>query len=177
MILPMAMGPNLFVRAGKFLSAFFKAPFQYLQAIFTRDFARHTTVLLFMQHLDSTLRIKKGRLTKMKTTCEEGPKPSAFIPRAAELAQKYEGIVQGKSFVGFPETLMGIPSTAHILGGAVMGKDPSEGVIDADNRVFGYQNMYVCDGSMISANPGVNPSLSITAISERAISKVPASSF
>ncbi len=60
-----------------------------------------------------------------------------------------------------------------ILGGAIMGKDKSEGVIDKDNRVFGYENMYICDGSMISANPGVNPSLSITAISERAMSKIP----
>lgn len=53
-----------------------------------------------------------------------------------------------------------------------MGKDSSEGVIDKDNRVFGYENMYVCDGSMISANPGVNPSLSIMALSERAMSKI-----
>ena len=68
---------------------------------------------------------------------------------------------------------MGIPSTAHILGGAVMGKDSAEGVIDKNNRVFGYENMLVCDGAMISANPGVNPSLSITAISERAMSLIP----
>ena len=54
-----------------------------------------------------------------------------------------------------------------------MGKNPSEGVIDKDNRVFGYQNMLICDGSMISANPGVNPSLTITALTERAMSKIP----
>ena len=54
-----------------------------------------------------------------------------------------------------------------------MGKDQSEGVIDKNNKVFGYKNMYVCDGSMISANPGVNPSLSITAITELAMSKIP----
>ena len=53
-----------------------------------------------------------------------------------------------------------------------MGKDEQTGVIDKDNKVFGYANMYVCDGSMISANPGVNPSLSITAIAERAMSKI-----
>ena len=55
-----------------------------------------------------------------------------------------------------------------------MGENAQEGVIDRDNRVFGYQSMYICDGSMISANPGVNPSLTITALSERAMSKVPA---
>jgi cholesterol oxidase len=54
-----------------------------------------------------------------------------------------------------------------------MGKDEKHGVIDKENKVFGYQNMLVCDGSMISANPGVNPSLSITAISELAMTKIP----
>ena len=53
-----------------------------------------------------------------------------------------------------------------------MGDSPETGVIDAQNRVYGYQNMLVCDGSMISANPGVNPALSITAISERAMESV-----
>ena len=71
------------------------------------------------------------------------------------------------------ETLFGIPTTAHILGGACMGNNAQEGVIDKDNFVFNYKNMMVCDGAMISANPGVNPSLSITAISERAMSKIP----
>jgi cholesterol oxidase len=53
-----------------------------------------------------------------------------------------------------------------------MGKDRNEGVVDKDNRVFGYLNMYICEGSMISANPGVNPSLTITALTERAMSKI-----
>ena len=83
--------------------------------------------------------------------------------------------MNGKPYVLLSESLLGIPTTAHILGGAVMGKDSSEGVIDTDNRVFGYKNMYVCDGSMISANPGVNPSLTICALSERAMKGIPQS--
>ena len=71
------------------------------------------------------------------------------------------------------ETITGIPSTAHVLGGAVMGKNKEEGVIDAENRIFGYQNLFVIDGSMISANLGVNPSLTITAIAEHAMSLIP----
>lgn len=71
------------------------------------------------------------------------------------------------------ETIAGIPSTAHILGGAVMGENTSEGVIDKNNCIFGYKNLYIVDGSMISANPGVNPSLSITAIAERAMDQIP----
>ena len=71
------------------------------------------------------------------------------------------------------EAILGTPLTAHILGGCVIGRDASEGVIDTDHRVFGYQNLYVCDGSAISANPGVNPALTITAMTERVMSKIP----
>ena len=81
--------------------------------------------------------------------------------------------MNGKTIVLLTETIFGIPTTAHILGGAVMGDNSQEGVINPDNQVFGYQNMYICDGSAISANPGVNPSLTITAIAERAMSKIP----
>ena len=71
------------------------------------------------------------------------------------------------------EAILGTPLTAHILGGCVIGKDASTGVIDKDHQVFGYKNMYVCDGSAISANPGVNPALTITAMTELAMSKLP----
>jgi len=81
-------------------------------------------------------------------------------------------LVNGIPFANFIDVLLGTPTTAHILGGAVMGKDIASGVIDKNNEVFGYKNMLVCDGSMISANPGVNPSLSITAITEHAMSKI-----
>jgi cholesterol oxidase len=172
--LPMVSGGNGFIRLLKLFFIILSSPLQYARAVFLKNYASKTTILLFMQTLDSTLRIKRGRLTKMKTVKEDGPAPSAFIPEAQMLAKKYERIVNGKSFVSFADTLLGNPTTAHILGGAVMGSDPAEGVIDKDNRVFGYQNMFVCDGSMISANPGVNPALSITAISERAMSRVPA---
>ncbi len=70
------------------------------------------------------------------------------------------------------ETLFGIPANAHILGGACIGKDDTKAVIDKNNMVFNCHNMMICYGSMISANPGVNPSLSITAITERAMSKI-----
>ena len=71
------------------------------------------------------------------------------------------------------EIFFNVPTTAHILGGSIMGKSSSEGVIDSQNRVFHYRYIYVCDGSMIGANLGVNPSLTITALSERAMSHVP----
>jgi len=80
--------------------------------------------------------------------------------------------VDGQPMALLTETLLGIPTTAHILGGCVMGRGPEEGVIDHRHRVFGYRNLLVCDGSAVSANPGVNPSLTITALAERAMSFV-----
>jgi cholesterol oxidase len=72
------------------------------------------------------------------------------------------------------EALLSIPTTAHILGGAVIGRDPQTGVVDRDHRVFGCQNLLVWDGAAAPANIGVNPSLTITALAERAMTTIPA---
>ena len=74
----------------------------------------------------------------------------------------------------FTEVLLDVPTTAHILGGCAMGATPEQGVIDPSNRVYGYPGLYVVDGSMIGGNLGVNPSLTITALAERAMSFIPA---
>ncbi len=171
--LPLTHGKNTIVRVSKMVTSFIKHPISYIKLYTTRDWSKSTAVLLFMQTLDSTLKFRRNSLGIMNTRIAAGKKPSAFIPQSLNLAKQYASIIKGKETVFALEPLAGIPSTAHILGGAVMGADPSKGVIDDHNRVFGYDNMYVCDGSMISANPGVNPSLSITAISERAMSKIP----
>src|SRR5215831_5591687 len=71
-----------------------------------------------------------------------------------------------------PEILFDIPGTAH-CGGCVIADSATYGVVDAQQRVFGYQNMYICDGSVIATNLGVNPSLTITALAERAMSFIP----
>ena len=172
LLAPMAHGKNIFIRLGKLLSDFVKHPIKNLKVFFVWNFAKRTQILLFMQTINSTLRFSKG-LFGMKSSMEQGPAPTAFIPETESLAKEYAQIVNGKPVTLFTETILGIPTTAHILGGCVMGKDASEGVIDSENRVFGYKNMWICDGSMISANPGVNPSLSITALAERAMSKIP----
>jgi cholesterol oxidase len=103
----------------------------------------------------------------------DGPLPTAAIPEATELAEDYAREVDG--YVGslLTETLFGIPTTAHVLGGACMGANEETGVIDHRHRVFGYEGLYVIDGSAMSANPGVNPSLTITAMAERAMAFVP----
>jgi cholesterol oxidase len=71
------------------------------------------------------------------------------------------------------EATLNVPTTAHILGGAVIGHGPEDGVVDSRQRVFGYENLMVCDGAAIPANVGVNPSLTITALAEHAMSQVP----
>jgi cholesterol oxidase len=99
--------------------------------------------------------------------------PKAFMEEATDLARRFAEKVKGVPMVMLTETILGVPTTAHILGGAVMGTDAGEGVIDAEHRVHGYEGLYVIDGSAVSANPGVNPSLTITALAERAMGKIP----
>ncbi len=169
---PMVSGKYVWQRLGKIMTEIIRHPVRFLKTYFVDDWARRTQILLFMQTLESTLRFSFG-LFGMKSTVDQGKAPTAFIPEAQEIARRYAQIAGGNPTVLLTETLLGIPTTAHILGGAVMGRNAKEGVIDADNRVFGYRHMYICDGSMISANPGVNPSLTITALSERAMSKIP----
>jgi len=169
---PLAYGKNALTRTVKIFADMIEHPVQNLKAFFVDDWSKRSQILLFMQTLDSTLRFSLGKFG-MKSNLEKGAAPTAFIPEAKALAERYAKIVNGKPTALSTETLLGIPTTAHILGGAVMGRDSSEGVIDRDNRVFGYENMYVCDGAMISANPGVNPSLTIMALTERAMSKIP----
>jgi len=86
------------------------------------------------------------------------------------LAQHTGGIAQSNVL----EALGNIPTTAHVLGGAVIGGDAASGVIDRHLHVFGYKNLLVCDGAAVPANPGVNPALTITALAEYAMAQIPA---
>ncbi|MEX1382937.1 GMC oxidoreductase, partial [Lutibacter sp.] len=169
---PMVYSKSLLIRFFGIFSVFLKQPLKMFKTIFTKNYAKRTTVLLFMQTLDSTLQLKLGKITKMKSETEDGKKPSAFISEALKLGKQFGKQVNGIPYANFTDVLLGSPTTAHILGGSVMAESIEKGVIDKNNNVFGYKNMLVCDGSVISANPGVNPSLTITAITEHAMSKI-----
>lgn len=169
---PMTYGKTVVGRILKLIWRFITHPRSWLRIYFSKDFAKESVILLFMQHLDSTLRLKRG-LLNLRTVLSTGPAPSAFMPLARELADSTAEVVDGAPFVMISEAILGTPLTAHILGGCVIGEDSSKGVIDLDHQVFGYHNLFVCDGSAISANPGVNPALTITAMTERAMSKFP----
>lgn len=165
--------------AGRFTGIFtdwLRHPIDNFKVLTTDDFARRSLVLLYMETIDSTLQLVKSRFGKLGTRVEEGMAPAANNENAFDLARRMAGIMNGKAMLVVSEALLGIPTTAHILGGACMGSNEKEGVIDVNHRVFNYHNMWICDGSTISANPGVNPSLTITALTERAMSKIPAKS-
>ena len=170
--LPLSNGKNTLTRLLTMTKQVFRFPLRYFKIYFLNSWSKSTVVLLFMQSIDSTLTFKTNFFGGIASTVGKGVKPSAYIPESIALTKKYSEIIDGVPTSFVLESIAGIPSTAHVLGGAVMGKDSSQGVINKNNEVFGYKNMYVIDGAMISANPGVNPSLSITAIAERAMAQI-----
>jgi cholesterol oxidase len=148
------------------------------QVMFPKHWSRRTIILLVMQTLDNAiaLRPRKGPFGSFWLKTEQDPERPipTFIPIANQAAEWFAKRTGGVAQSSLTEALFNIPTTAHILGGAVIAPSPEEGVVDAHQRVFGYQNLLVCDGSAIPANVGVNPSLTITALAEHAMSHIPA---
>jgi cholesterol oxidase len=168
---------NRLTRPLKFLLTAIRHPLDFARILGAYHWSRRTIILLVMQTLDNSLslRPKKNFWGGYRLTTEEDPEnPNPrFIPaanKAAELAAKYiGGVAQSSVF----EVVANVPTTAHFMGGAVIGRDADSGVVDHFNRAFGYDNLLIADGSTMPANPGVNPSLTITAIAEHAMSAVP----
>ena len=101
------------------------------------------------------------------------PQVPSYIPVGHEVARAFANKVGGVPQSAVNEVLLNIPTTAHILGGCPIGESVEKGVVDSQQRVFGYSGLWICDGSVIPANLGVNPSLTITAMTERAMSFIP----
>jgi cholesterol oxidase len=162
----------------KLLGQILRHPFRFARALWPRGWSRRTIIVLVMQTLDNAiaLRPKLKRSGQVRLQTEQDPERPipTFIPVANEatewLARRTGGVAQSSVM----EATLNIPTTAHILGGAVIGHGPEDGVVDAGQRVFGYRNLLVCDGAAVPANVGVNPSLTITALAEHAMSKIPA---
>jgi cholesterol oxidase len=166
------------------LQAVVRHPITALKLTIPRGWSERTLILLVMQTVESSLRLKPIRLgivskplrlrrrVVMQTEQDpDNPNPT-FIPAANEAAQKLADRIQGNAQSNLGEALLNMPITAHILGGAVIASDAEHGVVDAFQRAFGYERLLVCDGSVVPANPGVNPSLTITALAEHAMSAV-----
>ncbi|MGQ0622988.1 MAG: GMC oxidoreductase [Panacagrimonas sp.] len=158
------------------LMMFLRHPIKGLRFLFPFRFAVETVILLVMQTVDGHINMKLKRPWYWPfrlTMVSEGDRIPTFIPAAnrfAEVAAKATGGIGGSSLF---EIFFNVPMTAHCMGGCAIAKSPDQGVIDEQNRVFNYRNLYVVDGSTISANLGVNPSLTITALAERAMSFIP----
>ncbi len=130
-----------------------------------------------MQALDGHIEMRWKRpwfWPFQKRLVSRGQKVPTYIPEANEFAKKFAQLTGGAAMSMLPEILFDVPGTAHCIGGCTIADGPERGVVDSQHRVFGYQNLYVCDGSVIAANLGVNPSLTITALAERAMSFIPA---
>jgi cholesterol oxidase len=178
---PMVDAGTRVTRPLKMLWAILSRPLGFARLALNRQWARTTVIFLVMQTLDTKMRLTLGRnlftlFRKRMTTAPEGDASLAipsYIPIGHQVARAFAQKVGGVPQSGINEVVLNIPTTAHILGGCGIGPDASRGVIDERHRVFGYDGLYVCDGSTIPANLGVNPSLTITAMTERAMSKVP----
>jgi cholesterol oxidase len=167
-------------RPMKWIATALRHPIDFLRTLNPLGWAKRSTIILVMQNLDNSLRLVRGRrwfwpfgkgLTSRRAPDE--PAIPSYIPVANQAARHLAGQLGAFPSSSINEVVLNVPTTAHILGGAAMGTTPAEGVIDARNRVFGYDNLYVVDGSMVPGNLGVNPSLTITAMAEHAMSHVP----
>ncbi len=166
-----------------FLGALLRRPWSAVRRLlWPFGWARGLAGVLAMQSLDNHLRIRFQRrwwwpfVKGLSTDWGDGSKPPTYMPEVHRVTERLAEKLGGEPASVSPEVLLDTTTTAHILGGCPMGVDASEGVLDKDNRVFGYDGLYVVDGSMVGANLGVNPSLTITAMAERAMARVPAKS-
>jgi len=163
-----------------FIAYGLRNPYDLLKARILPDWARDGTILLIMQTVENRMHLSRGRnlFTLFRKGLVSERDKSLPIPAVIDagrqvlnmFAERVNGIPQST----INEALLNTPSTAHILGGCGIGRDETVGVVDLNHEVFNYPGMYVVDGSVIPANLGVNPSLTITAMAERAMSKIPA---
>ena len=140
-----------------------------------RRWAEQSIVVLVMQSLDNsiTTRLKRGPFGRRMTSAQGVGEPNpAYIPVADRVARDLSAAIGGQPGSSVGE-LVGVPMTAHFIGGCVIGETAEQGVIDPYQRVHGYEGLHIADGSAISANLGVNPSLTITAQAERAFALWP----
>ena len=168
-------GWNSKERRRHWVKQFIAQPSLFAKILNVHKWSERTVITLVMQNVDSSIKVfmKRGIFGNKLTSTNDSEHPNAtYIPAANEtikkVAENYGGIAAGT--VG---DLIGAPFTAHFVGGCVIGTDENSGVIDPYHRVYNYPTLHVVDGSTITANLGVNPSLTITAQAERAFAMWP----
>jgi len=157
------------------LRSLVRNPIRTLRVLQPFGFARESVIFLCMQTIDGQIRMRLRRRwfwPICRTLVSDGPRIPTFISQANAFAVKAARLAGGTAMGLITEIIFNIPTTAHLMGGCPMAEGPEHGVIDRFHRVFGYKNMYICDGSVIAGNLGVNPSLTITALTERAMENI-----
>jgi len=169
---------NTPLRLARFLWEILRHPLHTIWAHMPFGWARRTTILLVMQTTDNRLRMRLGRslLTLFRRGLVSKPDVEQSLPPRINIAHQVTRAFAAKTN-GIPagsisEGLLNMESTAHIMGGCPFGKNAEEGVVGLDCQVHNHPGLYVVDGSIIPANPGVNPSLTITSLAEYAMSQV-----
>ncbi len=153
-------------------------PRDFAKAMALPGWAHDMTILLVMQHVDNRMRFRRGRslwtLGRRGMLAEQEPgfEVSPNVPGSHELTRDFAARTNGIAMGSLGENLLNLPTTAHILGGAPVGADAQSGVVNEKFEVHSYPGLYIIDGSVMPANPGVNPSLTITALAEYAMSHV-----
>lgn len=179
--LPMIQSSRYFgVRLWRILRQGVRRPWDFIYTMFLSHWSKQTTILLIMQTQDSVMRLRLGRsvFSFFRKGLQSELAPGHTLAPPTEVSQgvtrlfaeKTNGIPQNS----VPETLLEIPTTAHLIGGCPMGSSHEDGVVDKHCEVFNYPGLYVVDGSIMPANPGINPSLTIVALAEYAMSHIPA---
>lgn len=148
-------------------------PANFIRTLNPKGWAKRSTIFLVMQTIDNKMKVKLGK-TGMLTTALGDKSPPSYNPQANKIAEEFAVRTRGIPQSTVLEAVLDMSTTAHILGGCAIGKSKEEGVVDSKCEVFGQPNLHVIDGSIIPANLGVNPSLTITAMAEYAMSQIPA---
>ncbi len=154
-----------------------RAPAQVARFAWLRRWSERTVVLVVMQTLDNSLTVRRVRSRfgreRLETTPGHGAANPEWIPSGNEVTRRVAERLGGRPGGTLGE-LVGAPMTAHPIGGCVIGDGPETGVVDRFHRVYGYDGLHIADGSVVPANLGANPALTITAMAERAMSLWPA---
>ncbi len=152
-----------------------RQPKDVLSNLTARGWHRRVTILTVMQHADNEMTLTYGRKPwgwHLGSAGMPGGAPiPSHLPQADAAGLALAQVSGGTPYGTLMDSVAGVGATAHILGGAVVGADAASGVVDIDQRVFGYEGLRVLDGSAVPTNIGVNPSLTITAMAERAMAK------
>lgn len=158
----------------RFLGKVVAHPVVFLRSLSVRRWSERSIILLVMQSRDNSISIRRqAKLGNLVSRPGHGESNPSYIPVANDSARAVADMLDGEPWGAWNETLLDAPTTAHILGGCTIGDSAATGVIDPYQRIYGYEGLSVADGSAVSANLGVNPSLTITAMTERAMSYWP----